>query len=101
MSEGVIAAIITGGVSLIGTIITVLVTQHKTVQAMDKRSEIADVTINARIDQLQAVTEEKFAETKTEFARVEAKMDKHNQLMERTFRLEEKVAALERRQQGA
>ena len=101
MSESIIVALITAGVSLVGTIITVLVTNHKTVAAMDKRSELADVQINAKIDQLKAVNEEKFAEIKTEFARVEAKMDKHNQLIERTYRLEEKVEALERDRRSA
>lgn len=97
MSDAVLVALITGGMSVIGTVITVLVSNHRTVQAMDKRSEIADVEINAKLEKLQAVNTEKFAEIKTEFSRVEAKMDKHNQLMERTYRLEEKVAALERR----
>ena len=97
MSEAVIAAIITGVLSLIGTVVTVLLTNRKTVAAMDKRSELADAQIQGKLETMQAVNEEKFAEINRKFDRVEAKMDKHNQLMERTFRLEEKVAAIERR----
>ena len=97
MSDAIIVALITGGMGLIGTIITILVTNHKTMAAMDKRSELADAQITAKLEGIQAVNEEKFAEITRQFNRVEGKMDRHNQLIERTYRLEEKVEALERR----
>ena len=66
MSEAIIVALITGGMSLIGVVFTNLMTS--------KKNEIA-------LKVSQAVTE-----TKIEALRVE--MNKHNNLIERTYRLE-------------
>lgn len=53
MAESIIVAIITGGLSLIGTIITVLVTNSKTQSNMSKsqavmQTEIAELTREVR-----------------------------------------------------
>lgn len=53
MAESIIVAIITGGLSLIGTIITVLVTNSKTQHNMSKsqavmQTEIAELTREVR-----------------------------------------------------
>lgn len=64
----IVIALITGGLSLLGVIIT-----NK--NANDKMMHSLDVT--------QAVTAEKIAE-------LEKKMDKHNNIIERTYHLEER-----------
>ena len=48
MSEAVIVALITGGVSLLGTIITVILTNNKTVQEM----RISQAVTDTKIDEL-------------------------------------------------
>lgn len=46
MSEAVVVALITGAVSLIGTIITVILTNNKTVQEMRISQAITDTKID-------------------------------------------------------
>ena len=66
MSEAILVALITGGLSLVGVVITCLMTAKKNETALKVS---------------QAVTE-----TKIEALRAE--MNKHNNLIERTYRLE-------------
>ena len=66
MSEAIIVALITGGLSLVGVVVTCLMTAKKNETALKVS---------------QAVTE-----TKIEALRAE--MNKHNNLIERTYRLE-------------
>ena len=70
-----IVALVTGGLSLIGTVITVIVGFKQTSKQVDAKT---DLTIY-RIEQL------------------EAKQDKHNTLIERTYKLEENVDLLHER----
>ena len=46
MSEAIIVAIITGGISLIGTIITVLAANHKTAQTLQVSQAIMDTKLS-------------------------------------------------------
>lgn len=48
MSDAVIAALITGGVSLVGTVITVVVTHHKTATDM----KVSQAVMDTKIDEL-------------------------------------------------
>ena len=48
MTEAITVAIITGGISLIGTIITVLASSHKTEQAM----QISQAVTDTKLDEL-------------------------------------------------
>lgn len=75
MSDAVMAALITGVLSVIGTVITVLVTSRKT---------------NAELRVSQAVTE-----TKIEALTVEVR--KHNRFAERLPVLEEQIKATNQR----
>lgn len=75
MSEAVIVALITGGVSLIGTVITVLATSYKTGEEM-------------RIH--QAVTDTKIEELTRE-------VRKHNNFAERMPVVEEQIKTLTER----
>lgn len=70
-----IVALVTGGLSLLGTVITVIVGFKQTSKQVDAKT---DLTIY-RIEQL------------------EAKQDKHNTLIERTYKLEEKADLLQER----
>lgn len=81
MSDPVIVALIAGGVSLVGTIITVLVANKQTIDAMDKKSELSDAKLDAKLEKHQAVTDTKIEE-------LTRKVEKHNNLIERTYKLE-------------
>ena len=70
MSESIIVALITGGLSLIGVIVTCAVGNKKTTDKVTHKLEVH-----------QAVTE-------TKIEGLSQRMDKHNNLMERTFILE-------------
>ena len=74
MSEAVLVALITGAVSLIGTVLTVLQTSKKTEQAF----QIAQAVMNEKIEQLRK------------------SVDKHNNFAERLPRLEQRVEDLEK-----
>ena len=78
MSESILVALITGGISLIGTIITVLAANRKTA---------------TEIKVSQAIMEQNIAELTRE-VRI------HNSYVTRVPVLEEKVANLERRNAG-
>jgi hypothetical protein len=77
MSEAVVVALITGGVSLLGTVITILATSSKTAQ---------DMKIN------QAVTDTKIEELTRE-------VRKHNGFAERMPVVEEQIKVLNHRVQ--
>lgn len=81
MSDPVIVALIAGGVSLVGTIITVLVANKQTIDAMDKKSELSDAKLDAKLEKHQAVTDTKIEE-------LTRKVEKHNNMIERTYKLE-------------
>ena len=84
MDNAVLVAIITAGVSLIGTIITVVTANKSTLAAMSEQSKLADKDLKGQI----AVIEEKIDT-------LSARVDKHNNLIDRTYKLETKVAVLE------
>ena len=70
-----IVALVTGGLSLLGTVITVIVGFKQTSKQVDAKTDLKIY----RIEQL------------------EAKQDKHNTLIERTYKLEEKADLLQER----
>lgn len=73
MSESIIVAIITGGLSLIG----VIVSNNRTAQSMDK-------SMDAKLDKQQAVTETKLEELTRE-------VRAHNNFAQRIPVLEEQI----------
>lgn len=73
MSESIIVAIITGGLSLIG----VIVSNNRTAQSMDK-------SMDAKLDKQQAVTETKLEELARE-------VRAHNNFAQRIPVLEEQI----------
>lgn len=80
MSESIIVALISGGVTLIG----IVVSHFSTVQKIDANSKVADEKIQGEINVLKA-------DIRTLSNRVEA----HNKVVERTYALERKADVLE------
>lgn len=79
MSESIIVAIITGGLSLIG----VIVSNNRTAQSMDK-------SMDAKLDKQQAVTETKLEELTRE-------VRAHNNFAQRVPVLEEQIKVVNHR----
>ena len=80
MSEAVIVALISGGVTLIG----IVASHFSTVQKIDANSKVADEKIQGEINVLKA-------DIRTLSNRVEA----HNKVVERTYQLERRADVLE------
>lgn len=53
MSEGIVIAIITGGLTLIGTIITVIIGNNKSLAAMDKNQAVTDTKLDALTEEVK------------------------------------------------
>lgn len=81
MSEGVIAALITGAVSLIGIIVTVALSNRSLMDKMDKDNAIADERIRSEI-----------AVIKNDVQQLRGEVQKHNGVIERTYKLEQESA---------
>lgn len=79
MSEAIIVAIITGGLSLIGAIVS----NNRTAQSMDK-------SMDAKLDKQQAVTETKLEELTRE-------VRAHNNFAQRVPVLEEQIKVINHR----
>ena len=79
MSEAIIVAIITGGLSLIG----VIVSNNRTAQSMDK-------SMDAKLDKQQAVTETKLEELTRE-------VRAHNNFAQRVPVMEEQIKVVNHR----
>ena len=90
MSEAVVVALITGGLTLIGTVISVIVSYKGTLEKIDANSKVADEKIQGKINVLKA-------DIRTLSNRVEA----HNRVVDRTYELERKVGVLEEKASAA
>lgn len=86
MSEAVIVALITGGLSLIGIIITSAKSNQQLFAKLDKQSELSDAKLDKEI-----------AVIKTEITTLSEEVRKHNAFAERIPALEEKAKAADRR----
>lgn len=84
MSDAIIVALI----SLVGTIITVLAANRHTLSELDKKSELSDARIDAKLERHQAVTDTKIEE-------LTRKVEKHNNMIERTYQLEGRMTEAE------
>jgi hypothetical protein len=79
MPDAILVALITGGISLLGTIITVLATMHKTTNSIEQSFKVA-----------QAVTDTKIAELTRE-------VREHNHFAQRIPAIEEHLAQQDKR----
>lgn len=84
MSETIIVA----AVSLLGTIITVWAANKRTLTELDKKSELSDAKLDAKLERHQAVTDTKLDE-------LTRKVEKHNNMIERTYQLEGRMTEVE------
>lgn len=82
MSDAIIVALIT----LAGTILTVVLTHRSTVQSIEKNSELADQEIKGKL-----------AVIDTKIETLSDRVNKHNNLIERTYKLEERMTVTEER----
>ena len=53
MSEGIVVAIITGVLTLIGTIITVIIGNNKSLAAIDKNQAVTDTKLDALTEEVK------------------------------------------------
>lgn len=53
MSEGIVIAIITGVLTLIGTIITIIIGNNKSLAAMDKNQAVTDTKLDALTEEVK------------------------------------------------
>ena len=86
MDTAIWVAIITGAISLIGTIITVMTANRQTLAALSEQSKLADADIKGKIGVIESKIED-----------LGKKVDKHNSVVERTYNLETRVAVLEKK----
>ena len=86
MSESIITALITGGLALIGVIITSAKSNQQLYAKLDKQSELSD----AKLDRKIAVIETKIETLSTE-------VRKHNDYVTRVPALEEQAKSADRR----
>lgn len=77
-------AIISAAATLIGTIITVVITRNQTIAALDKKSELSDAKIQAKIDVID-----------TKIQTLSDRVQAHNNLVDRMYRVEAKVTELQ------
>lgn len=84
MSDAIIVAVI----SLVGTIITIWAANRHTLSELEKKSELSDQRIDAKLEKHQAVTDTKIDE-------LTRKVEKHNSMIERTYQLEGRMSEVE------
>lgn len=80
--------IIVAAISLIGTVITVLAANRHTLAELDKKSELSDAKIDAKLERHQAVTDTKIDE-------LTRKVERHNNMIERVYKLEGRMTEAE------
>jgi len=81
-------AIIVAAISLLGTVITVWAANRHTLAELDKKSELSDAKLDAKLERHQAVTDTKIDE-------LTRKVEKHNNMIERVYQLEGKMTEAE------
>ncbi len=80
--------IIVAAISLIGTVVTVIAANRHTLVELDKKSELSDAKIDAKLERHQAVTDTKIEE-------LTRKVEKHNNMIERVYKLEGRMTEVE------
>lgn len=84
MSEAVIVALITGGLSLVGIIISGVMQSRRISAEFEKNSEIQDARLEAKLDKHEAVTDTKLDELTRE-------VREHNGFARRVPVMEEQI----------
>lgn len=91
MPDAVVVALITGACAVISQLIIAKVNNDKLFSELERRSELSDAKLEAKINQYAAVTDTKLTELTRE-------VRTHNNFAQRMPVLEEKVSNLERHQ---
>lgn len=84
MSDAVIVAVITVSANLVVTLVSAAMQTKNFLEKLRAESEMSDTKIEAQLEKYQAVMNEKIDE-------LSRRVEKHNQIVERTYSLEEKV----------
>lgn len=88
--DEIVVAVITAGLSLVGTVITVLAANRQTLAKLQRESELSDIRLDAKLEKHQAVTDTKIEELTRE-------VRKHNGFAERVPVMEEQIKAANHR----
>ena len=84
MSDAVIVALITVGANLIVTLVSAAIQSKSVMEKIRAESELSDAKLDAKLDKWAAVQGEKIDE-------LSRRVEKHNQVVERTYALEERM----------
>lgn len=85
MSDAIIVALITVSANLVVTLGSAAAQTKNFLEKLRAESEMSDTKLEAKLSEYQAVTNEKIDE-------LSRRVERHNQIVERTYALEEKVA---------
>lgn len=80
MSEAVIAALITGACAIAAQMVISHSSSAKLYSELDKRMQLSDTEIKGKMDVIN-----------TKIVNLTEKVEKHNSIMEKTYRLEEQM----------
>lgn len=101
MSEAIIVALITGGLTLLGTVITVWVSHSSTVAKMDKNSAVADEKIEGELREMKSQVQGEINVIKADIRTLSNRVEAHNKMIERTYELERRADVLEEKASAA
>lgn len=96
MDTAIYVALITGACAVIGNVIVSARTTKELFAKMDKRSELADQKLEGEMSTFRAEVNGKLEVMETEIKQLRTAVEKHNGVVERTFKLEQRVDSLER-----
>lgn len=85
MNVAIIAALITGGCTIAAQIFISARSTRELFSKLSEQSQLADANLEAKLGQFQAVTNEKIDE-------LSRRVEKHNNVVERVYKLEQETA---------
>lgn len=84
MSDAIAVTLISGGLTLLGTIITVVLSHRSTISRLEKNSEVADEKMKGEINVL-----------KEDIRILSDRVEQHNKVVERTYALEKHASVVD------
>lgn len=87
MTESIIVALVTGGLSAVASVVATMITSNKHSLLMQYRQTQVEDKLDATARKLSAV-EQRQIENNTKLDSLEKKQDKHNSMIERVYQLE-------------
>lgn len=85
MSEAIIVALITGACAVISQIVISAKSTKELFSKLSEQSQLADAELDKKLEKFQAVTNEKIDE-------LSRRVEKHNNVVERVYKLEQETA---------